>query len=136
MSDAFAIGTLLASASRTATATSDQVVNTSGTGLMLFIDFTTSPNNAETLTPAIEVKDPATGKWMAITTFTALVSSAIGASPTTQTYIYTLYPSGAETVATAQHEVQALPLPRVWRVKLTHSSTTAWVYTVGYAELP
>lgn len=134
--DALEVKTLLASASRTATTTSDTVNNYGGTGVVVFVDYTISPNNTETMTTSIEVQDPASGKWVALTAFTALTSSNIGATATTETYVYTLYPGGAETAATGHHEVQSLVLPRIWRLKMTHSASTAWTYSVGISELP
>jgi hypothetical protein len=126
-------GTLLASAARTTTTNSSDQTNYNATGVVISVDFTATPNNAETITVAIQAKDPVSAKYVTITAFTALTSSALGATPTTETYLYSLYPGAAETAATAKHEVQALALPRTWRVLLTHSASGSWTYSVGYS---
>lgn len=126
-------GTALASAARTATTNSSDITNYNARGILLAVDFTATPNNAETMTVGIQAKDPVSGKYVTMTAFTALTASALGASPTAETYLYTLYPGGAETAATAKHEVQALSLPRTFRVQMTHSAGGSWTYSVGYS---
>ncbi len=124
------ISTILESAARTATTNSADQSSTTR-GVILYVDFTATPNNAETATVSIQGKDPVSGKYQTITVFTALVASALGATPTTETYLFTLCPGAAETAATAKHEVQALALPRYWRVVVTHSASGSWTYSVG-----
>lgn len=96
---------------------------------------TATPNNTETLTLAIQIKDPVSGKYQNLTGFAALLSSTLGASPTTATYVYTLYPGAVITAAATNNVVQGLALPRTWRVQATHSSTTSWTYSVGSVTL-
>ena len=131
--------TLLASAARTATATSELVRQAPvdrNRGAMLILDITATPNNTETLTPSIEVYDTASGKYQALTAFKATKKGEeIGATSTTTTLLYSLYPGGAETEAVANHEVFALPLPGFWRAKVTHSSTGSWTYSLSYQTL-
>ena len=125
----------LASAARTAsTQTADQT-NYNGRGAQVILDVTATPNDAQTLQITIEAKDPVTSKYVQMAAFTALVASAIGATATTATYIYTVYPGAAETIAAAAHELQALPLPRTWRVNVLHSSSGSWTYSVGITNL-
>lgn len=124
--------TALATAARTATTNSADLVNYNAKGVQIAIDITVTPNNAETLTMAVQVKDQLSGKYVTITAFATILASGLGAAPTTATFIYTMYPGGAETAAVGNHEVQSLPIPRNWRIQVVHSSTTAWNYTVGY----
>jgi hypothetical protein len=126
-------GTILASAARTETTNSSDQTNHNARGVVIAVDFTATPNNAETVTVAIQAKDPVSAKYVTLTAFTALTASALGASPTTETYLYTLCPGAAETAAVAKHEVQALALPRTWRVAVTHSAGGSWTYSVGYS---
>lgn len=126
-------GTLLASAARTATTNSADQTNYNAQGVVVSVDFTATPNNAETFTLAIQAKDPVSAKYVTITAFAALTSSGLGATPTTETYLYSLYPGAAETAATAKHEVQALALPRTWRISAIHSAAGSWTYSVGYS---
>lgn len=126
---------LLTSAARTATATTSDVrttLNEGASGIMLILDITATPNNTQTLTPSLQVLDPASGKYQTLTAFAALKGEEIGATATTATYVYTLYPGGSETGSVAKHEVQALPVPSVWRAVITHSSTGSWTYTLSY----
>lgn len=127
--------TLLASAARTATTNSPDQTNYNGRGVVVTLDVTATPNNAETLTVAIQSKGPVSGKYVTISAFTALVASALGATPTTATFVFSLYPGVAETAAVGNHEAQALVLPRTWRVLVTHSAGGSWTYTVGAATV-
>jgi hypothetical protein len=125
--------TLLASAVRTATTSTDDITS-AGAGAIVFLDVTATPNDAQTLTVSLQAKDPVTGKYVTITAFAALTASVIGATSTTATYAYTLRPGAAETAAVANHEVQALAVPKLWRVTVTHSAAGNWTYTVGLSE--
>lgn len=129
---------LLASAARTASANSEQVRQSpseANRGLMLILDVTATPNNTETLTPVLQVYDLASKKYQAVTTFAALTASALGAAPTTATFIYTLYPGAVETAATNNHEVQGLPIPNFWRAQIVHSAAGSWTYSLSYQSL-
>jgi hypothetical protein len=122
---------LLASAARTATATAVPQSNHDGRGVVLALDVTATPNDAQTLTVAIQIRDPISGKAVTVISFTALTASALGATPTTETYLYTVYPGAAETAATAKHEVQALALPVSWQAVVTHSAAGSWTYSLS-----
>lgn len=117
---------LLKSEARTSTTiTPEQKALWRDRGIILFLDVTANPGGAETLTLQVQTKDPVGGGWANLTTFGATTAA------TNALYMYTLYPSAAETAATSGHEVQALPLPPIWRARITHSSTGSWTYTVG-----
>lgn len=130
-----AASTGLASAARTASAQTADQTNYNGRGAQIILDVTATPNNAETLQVTVEVKDSVSNKYVRIAAFTALVASALGATPTTETYAYTLYPGAAETTAVANHEVQSLPLGRTWRVNVLHSAGGSWTYSVNITNL-
>lgn len=119
------------SAARTATPAGIPQSNHSARGVVLILDITATPNNAETLTPSIQAIDEISGKAVTLTAFTALTASALGAAPTTATFAYTLDPAGAETAAVANHEVQSLGLPLRWQPRVTHSSTGSWTYSLS-----
>lgn len=127
-------GTVLNSEERTKTTPSEDVSSTAGQrGVMLTLDVTKAPNAAETLTLQIEAKDPASGKYIPITAFAASKKGEeLGAGAT---LAFTIYPGGVETAAVGNHEAQALPLPRKWRVKVTHSGAGKWTYSVGASPL-
>lgn len=127
--------TALASAARSSsTPTSDQT-NYNGRGIQLTLDITATPNNTETLQVVIEEKDPVSGKYVQIAAFAALTASVLGATPSTATYVYTLCAGASETIAAANHEVQALPAPRTWRGRVVHSAGGSWTYSVGAVTL-
>ena len=83
----------------------------------------------------IEEKDPVSGKYVQIAAFAALTASVLGATPSTATYVYTLCAGASETIAAANHEVQALPAPRTWRGRVVHSAGGSWTYSVGAVTL-
>lgn len=127
-------GTLLKSAERTATTTSEDIVSPNGQrGVLITLDVTKAPNAADTLTLQLEAKDPASGKYVPLTAFAASKKGEeLGSGAT---LAFTVYPGGAETAALANHEVMALGLPRKWRVKVTHSAAGKWTYSVGASPL-
>jgi len=88
---------------------------------------------AGTLALSLELRDPASGKFVPLTAFAVTKkASELGAGAT---LAYTLYPGALETAAVANHEVMALALPGKWRVKVTHSAGGKWTYTVGASAL-
>lgn len=127
--------TVLTSAARVATTNGADQTNYNGRGAVIALDVTATPNNAETLTVEVQFKDLTSSKYVTVTAFTALVASALGASPATETYIYTVAAGAAETAAVAHHEVQALQLPRVWRFRVVHSAGSSWTYSVSVAAV-
>lgn len=126
---------LLASAARTADAnTDDQVAPASVRGVLLVLDVTAAPAESEdTLTVEIQAKDPASGKYLTLTKFTASKKGSELESGTTLGF--TLYPGGVETAATDNHEVQGLPLPQRWRAVVNHSGEDEWTYSLGALAL-
>jgi hypothetical protein len=125
-------GTVLSSAVRAASTNSSDQTNHNVRGVVVTLDITNTPNNAETLTLQIQFKDPVTGKYQTVTAYAALTASVLGANPTTATFLYTLYPAALETAAVSNHEVMGLALPRTWRVRVVHSAGSNWTYSVGY----
>jgi hypothetical protein len=126
-------GTLLTSAARTATTQSPDQDNSNGQAVVLYLDITASPNNAETLTVSIQGKDPVSGKYGQIVAFTALAGTTVGANPTTATYLYTLDPEIATAALANQREVKQGRLPRGWRAQVAHSAGGSWTYSLGAA---
>lgn len=150
-------GTLLKNEARTATTESEDVTTGGGQrGVMLTLDVTKAPPVARapkeeetekekeelaaekaaeegTLALQLEAKDPSSGKYLPITAFAVTKKAKELAAGTT--LVFTIYPGGAETAAVGSHEVQALPLPSRWRVKVTHSAVGSWDYSVGASPL-
>jgi hypothetical protein len=149
--------TLLKSEDRSATSVSeDQNTPAGQRGVMLTLDVTKAPPKARaekegetgkekaelaaekaaeegTLAVSLELRDPASGKYVPITVFA--VTKKAKELEAGATLSYTIYPGAAETAAVGNHEVMALPLPGKWRVKVTHSAGGKWAYTVGASKL-
>jgi hypothetical protein len=126
--------TLLKSEERTATtSTLDQTSSGSQRGVLLVLDVTKAPAAADTLTVSIEVRDPATGKYVPLTAFAA--SKKGEELEAGATLAFSLYPGALETGALAGHEVMGLALPSAWRAKVTHSAGGKWTYTLGALAL-
>lgn len=102
--------------------TADQTNEHSG-GIVVTFDITAVPG-ATTVTLSIEDKDPVSGKYVAVLTGAAEVAVA--------TRQYTLHPGIVE----AANSKVALPLPRTWRIKVTHSGAGNFTYSVGWCLIP
>lgn len=73
-------GTILASAARTASVNSADIINQSGSKLAVYLDVTAASGTTPTLDIAVKAKDPASGKYFLIGTFTqktGIISDAI-----------------------------------------------------------
>lgn len=122
--DADAELTLLESLSRTASISSEVQTNKTARGVMVILDVTTGAA-AETLTLAIERYIWTSNTWEAITLFGATAAAFEGEK------VYFVYPGAVETAAIADQEMAGIPLALGrWRVTVTHSGSTAWVYSV------
>ena len=109
--------TLLASAARTATtATADQT-NYNGRGVHIIIDVTAI--GAVTVTPTIQGKDPASGKY-----YSLLAATAISA---TGTVVLKVGPGIQPFVSQSAADM----LPRTWRVNFVHSNANSVTYSAG-----
>lgn len=110
--------TALASAARTASADSGDIVNYNGRGIQVVVDVTVDPASAS-FTTQIQVKDIISGKYI-----TVLTSVAINGVGTTR---LTVYPG--ITVA-ANVSVSDL-ISRTWRVTTTHVDGDSITYSIG-----
>lgn len=115
--------TILASALRTATATSNEFVTNRKRGARFTLDIT-AEDGTITLTPKVQAKDHLTGTFVDIPD---LIFAATTATGTTQLVIY---PGIAETANVSVSDV----MPEVFRVVATMSGTTSMTYSIS-AEL-
>ncbi len=113
--------TLLASAARTGTTSSADETNFNAKGVLVFFDITAVPG-LDTVTLSIEAKDPVSGKY-----FTLLDG---GAQSAVGQFLYAVYPGVADTEAKFD-AFEEMPLPRTWRITVTHSGTGSFTYSVG-----
>ena len=118
--------TLLASAARTATASSADITNLGYRGVMLTLDVTVDPAGAS-IELSIEYKEPVAGNYETLFSAAAAVT-AVG------THTYVLYP-GDIVAADDVVEVGKLPLPATWRVTITHADADSMTYSVSGSTL-
>lgn len=118
--------TPLASAERTATATSADFVNHGAKGLMLSVDVTVD-GAAAAITLTVQYKEPVGGNYEVL--FTA--AAAIDAVGTTTYILYVGDIAAAHDIV----EVEKVPLPRTWRVVVTHADADAITYSVSGSYL-
>jgi hypothetical protein len=97
-------------------------------GLWLFVSQTANPNNAETITPAIQIYDDLNNAYKTITAFTAVASSG-----GTGSLVYCIYPGAVITSAVSNVQCQALPISREFRVVTQLSASGSW--TIGVTGL-
>lgn len=119
--------TALPSAVRAAATATDWFYN-NGTfkGILAFLDITVVPG-VQTIQLNIETEDVLTG---------VLQTYAVGTTRvgTGNTY-FLLYPGAVETIGIGNLEVQALPLPGKWRIRVTHSGAGNFTYSVSVQQL-
>lgn len=113
--------TPFASAAYTATQTA-AFTNAGARGVILTFDVTVDPASAIVVL-TIEYQDPASSKWEILLTAPAI--SAVG------TTSYLLYPGASETESSAITLSIGYPLPRSWRVNMTHTDGDSITYSVG-----
>lgn len=110
--------TAFASAVRTASGNSGDLINVGSRGLHVVIDMTAVPT-VETVTFTIEAKDPLSGKY-----YDVLVSSAIVA---VSTVVLKVYPGLVVAANLAANDI----LPKTYRIKTTHSASGNFTYSVS-----
>lgn len=112
-------GTILTSATRTATVTGIDIANDVYNCLTVILDITTAPGG-DTVTLAIQGKDATSGKYYTILTGAAEAAAA--------TKTYKVCPGMTVAANVSASDI----VPAVWRITVTHSAGTSFVYSVGY----
>lgn len=114
--------TLLASAARTTTQTSADLINPGSAGIRVVLDMTVVGTGSVTV--AINAKDVASGKYVALLTGAAVITNS--------TNVYKVYP-GLTAVANA---VASDVVPRTFQIVVTANNANPATYSVGYSLLP
>lgn len=117
-------GTALANAARTATANSADITNVNCRGLSVWLNVLLASGTGG-LTVRVQAKDPTSGQYYPINTAPAAII-------TTGIFLHAVYPGaagGALTQTTGQ------PVPRTFRVQVTHGDASSYTYSVGYCLL-
>ncbi len=120
-------GSLLALAARTAAVQSADQTNHGWKGVMIFVE-ATAITATPVLTIVIEAKDPVSGVYFPIATFTNTVTAISSRA-------YMLYPGALEDLAETDLEKQGLPLPSVWRLSVLVGDADSITYSAGYSYL-
>lgn len=114
--------TVLATASRTDDTNSADLTNYNHRGVIITLNVTTDPGSGETLQLIVEHKDGEAS------VYEVLLDDGAQATPGTRSVI--IYPgtagSGNDITSTSGY-----PLGRTWRVRVVHSASGTWAYTVG-----
>jgi hypothetical protein len=118
-------GQVLASGVHAATNNSADLTNLNATGVIIYFNVSVVPG-VDTVTLSVEGKDPVSGNYGVLYAATAIATVI-------QPARYVLYPGASGAGPTG---VLAIPIPRTWRVKITHSAATNFTYSVGYAYIP
>lgn len=120
LSNANQEGVAFASAARTATVSSADITNYQGTGITVVLDVT-AKGTAPSITLKIQVKDPASGKYVDVLTSAAVT--------TVSTNTYRVYPG---LTAAANVTVNGI-IGKTFRITMTHSNADSITYSVGYS---
>lgn len=111
--------TLLASAARTTTQTSADIVNYNARGIQVILDMT-NVAASPSVTVSINGKDPVSGKY-----YLLLQGAAV---TTAVTNVYTVYPGVTATANVSASQV----LPRTFQIVVTANNSNSGTYSVGY----
>ena len=115
-------GTLLASATRTATATSPTQTNVGARGVVLYLNVTATSGTGG-LKVRVGAVDPVSGAVRLLTQDTVFRT-------TTGLFVGVVYPGGANSFV---EWAQSSPLPRVWYADVVHNDASSYTYSLGYA---
>ena len=117
-------GTLLASAARTATVSSNaQIQDGRYSGVKVVLDLTAF-TTAASLTVTIEAYDPASATWVTLLSGAAVTATGVNT--------YNIHP----VMAAVSNVTANLQLPTKWRATVTHGNANSHTYSLGYIYLP
>ncbi len=124
-------GELLASVARTANAQSPDQKNHGWSGVLIVVDVT-AHTATPSVTPSLEYKEPITGDYIEIATFTPITDVT-----DTGKYLYHITPKStpapdwSEAVQAEESEID-VHLPSTWRWVMTHGDGDSITYSVSY----
>lgn len=125
--------TLLASAARTALASSADQVNYNGRGIMVVVNVTAEAGTT-TLTLTIQGKDPVSSNYFDLIAGVVVYNAATDTPTVTRAVL--VYPGAlvADAIGAGNANLisaKALAIPRTWRVTVTPSDASSQTYSVG-----
>jgi len=112
-------GTAFASADRTVTVSSADIVNNSGDGIHIILDVTAVATSDVKV--KVEGKDPASGKYYTILESASVISVS--------TNVYKVYPGMTATANLVASDF----IPKTFRITMTHANANSTTYSVGYS---
>lgn len=106
--------------------------------MLLFLDVTATPNNAETIQFVVEAKDPISGKYAVICATGAIAGTVFGATSTTSTFAFQIgWGPGSDAFAGTAGDVIGFPAvisdAVSYRVRVVQSAAGSWTYSVAGA---
>jgi hypothetical protein len=132
------IYTALASAARTATQVingrtlidpaygtglSGNGINPEASGIIAYLNVTGAGGGGETLQLVLEEQDPVSGTWATVAATTATTATGLVRLKLKQAIV-------AIAASTTQVQVQDT-LPAIWRIRVVHSASASWTYSLG-----
>lgn len=118
--------TILASADRTATTTSAVFTNYNARGLLVNVHVTANPGS-QTLAPRVDgILSPASGEMSVLGSPPNITGNGLA--------VYPIYP-GITDSAAAYNDYQSGVAPRRFTVRIVHSASGTWTYSVGVVYL-
>lgn len=117
------VSTLLASAARTLTTSSDDQ-RVTGRGVRVFINTTVVAGGATSTVPTLEVKDPISGVYTAVLTGAAITG--------TGHITMVVYPG----ITAAANVAASMALGNIYRVTMTCGNANPATYSVAAVQLP
>jgi hypothetical protein len=121
-------GTLLASAARTVTTVSSNLVNYNAKGILIILRISVASGTGG-LIPKIRMIDPVSG-------LTVQLNANVTAITAAGTYGIELYPGASTALTVADGWViqrTSGDLPRTYQVQIAHGDGSSYTYSVGYA---
>lgn len=109
---------VLKSAVRSANNNSEDICNDGGLGGLIYINMAVVPG-ADTVTFTLEGKDPLSGAYHTILVSAALVATGL--------VVLKVYPGLTAAANLVANDI----IPRIFRVRATHSAGTPFTYTVN-----
>lgn len=118
-------GTALASTARTTTSYSNDITNATARGIIIYLNITAASGTGG-LQVRVYGKDPASAQYFAL-------NGAPTAKTTTGSFPYVFYPGAASGATLAADQIVSGPLPRTFRIGVTHGDASSYTYSVGYS---
>lgn len=116
--------TIITSAARTATVTTEDITNSHYRYLTIYVDV--SADSGEDVTPRVEMKEIVSESYTAIWTAAAAISA-------TGEFNYQLGPGLLASASGGYDDTENVVIPRTFRIVMSHAGATSITYSVTYS---